>query len=133
MPVSRRKGAPGKADTLYSRLVRSRGYCEARKAHDEGLIGWHPQCSGQLETSHIAPRTYATTRTDLENALCLCSSAHRYWHTWGDSNEELTDAVYGSGHYAYIKQRARDGVAVKVDWDDRVEVLERLANERRLL
>ena len=133
MTVARAKGAKGKADRLFSLLVRDRGVCEARTAHDWGFIDWHSACVGAVVTAHIVGRGYATTRTEFDNALALCANAHLHFDSWADDKVALTDAIYGEGHYADVKRRANEGVGTKVDWKLRADTLERLAQERGLL
>lgn len=74
MPTKRRKGKPGKADKLFSELVRSKGRCEAAD-----WDGWYHVCSPQLQTCHVIGRRYAATRTDFDNAICCCASAHTHF------------------------------------------------------
>ena len=126
------KCSKGKATRLHSLLVRSRGECEAHTAHRAGAIDWHPQCSGGLECSHIISRSYAWTRTDLDNALCLCSGAHFHVGTFQKHHLELVAHVYGAGHWDVLYRRANEGVNRKFDWDDRAETLLALSITRGL-
>jgi len=59
------------ADRLFSLIVRSRGFCEAR-----GVRTLH---AGPLQCAHIIGRSYRSTRWDEENAFCLCAGCHRFW------------------------------------------------------
>lgn len=74
MSVTRRTGAPGKADYLFSLIVRSRGRCE------------YPGCTSQgpFDTAHNIPRDCSGTRCVEDNAWSLCRSHHRlvdkHWH-----------------------------------------------------
>lgn len=62
-------GAKGKADKLFSQLVRLAGYCE------------NPQCRSRsnLQCAHIYSRKFNATRTLPLNAVCLCASCHAYY------------------------------------------------------
>lgn len=59
-----------KLDTIFSALIRSKGYCE--------MCGSR---SNQLQCGHVITRANKTLRWDILNALCLCSYCHRFkWH-----------------------------------------------------
>jgi hypothetical protein len=62
------KGPKGRADRLFSQIVRARGVCQV------------PDCGetryALLQCCHIYSRTYNNTRTDETNALCMCASHH---------------------------------------------------------
>lgn len=55
-------------DLLFSKIVRNRGVCD-KCGNTTGL-----QCA------HIISRNFSATRHDLDNALCLCSGCHMFWH-----------------------------------------------------
>lgn len=56
-----------KATALHSQFVRARdGKCVRCGA-----------MTGQLQCAHIISRRYAATRTDEQNAVCLCAVCHR--------------------------------------------------------
>ena len=58
MTVAQRKGDAGKADRLFSRIIRSRGWCQ------------YPGCSssGPFETAHIIGRGASGVRCEEDNA-----------------------------------------------------------------
>lgn len=128
MPVKRRNGAKGKADRLFSQLVRSRGRCEAR---DWPLWPTPHLCSGPYETAHIYSRRYSHTRCDPDNAMCLCSSAHRYFTAnpldwavcvewWAvDTGRALYLSSANVGGWGDELRRRRDRTG-KVDWEAEV-------------
>lgn len=59
------KGDYGKATKLHSKIVRERaGQCERCGSTDN------------LQCAHIISRTRSNTRTDLDNAWCLCAKCH---------------------------------------------------------
>lgn len=122
------------ATRLHALLVRNRldGDCEARVAHRNGKIDWHRDCRGASDCSHIVPRGYSNTRTELDNGIALCREAHEYVGTHKVAHMELVEAVYGPGHWAELWVRAALTPA-KVDWVERVEVLTRLAKMKGLV
>ncbi len=70
-----------RADTAFSKVVRSVGYCESDR----------PDHKGNLQCAHIIGRSYKTIRVDRRNALCLCAGCHMYfthhpleWREWVD-------------------------------------------------
>ncbi len=80
------------ADALFSKLVRSVGYCEMA-----GTFG--TECKGVLQCSHIMSRRYQATRFARMNAICACQAHH--WRTtnypleWEDwCREQLGNAIY---------------------------------------
>lgn len=62
-------GAKGKADKLFSELVRLAGACQ------------NPRCRSRsnLQCAHIYSRKFNRTRTMPLNAVCLCASCHAYY------------------------------------------------------
>ena len=137
MTVAKRKGAQGKADRLAALLVKDRaGFrCEARLAHDQGQIDWHPEChNGPTHWAHfIGRKKSAHLRTALDNAACLCATAHADIDSFAHHKIELAEAIYGAGHYDDLYRRQRETLRQKFDWEARAETLERLAHERGLL
>ncbi len=97
------KGPKGNATRLHAQIVRARGACEACGA--EGV---------RLECAHIISRRYAHTRTDLENAVCLCSADHRYFTDYPIEFASFITRHLGQDKYdeLYKKSMRRD----KVDW-----------------
>lgn len=82
--IGRRKSSTPKmkdCDALFSKLVRSRGRCEA-----QGLDT--VKCGGMLQCAHIEGRRKMVLRYDLLNSLCLCAGHHRYYTdypiAWGE-------------------------------------------------
>ena len=59
-----RKTVIRKLDTIISKIVRQRGYCE--------------RCNrtNNLQAAHIYSRSRMSTRFDLKNILCLCPDCH---------------------------------------------------------
>ncbi len=69
MTIHRASGARGKADVLFSKIIRARAQCE-RCGESE---------YSKLECSLVMSRLYSATRTDTANAQCLCNSCHRFF------------------------------------------------------
>lgn len=67
------KTLKNKCDKLWSQIIRSRGRCEWCGAYGNGI-------RGNLEAAHIVSRTYAKTRHNLFNGICLDSACHRKAH-----------------------------------------------------
>jgi hypothetical protein len=70
------------ADKLFSELVRSKGFCEAKSYKAI-------KCAGPLQCCHLLSRRYKKIRYDFRNAICMCSSHHVFfthapdeWFVW---------------------------------------------------
>jgi hypothetical protein len=80
----RRQRPPMKAcDELFSKLIRSVGYCQLREGAPE------VECRGVLECCHIISKGYHAIRCDERNALAGCKAHHYYfthrpiqWENW---------------------------------------------------
>ena len=106
-----------KADVLYSKHIRAVGYCEAQ-GHE--MANGDTACSPKLECAHILTRSYAWTRTFMDedgnrNAVCLCSKHHR-WFTanpveWG---KWVIDNI-GADVYDVVRRRSQQ--RAKFDWE----------------
>ncbi len=84
------------ADALFSKLVRSVGYCEMAGAF--GIA-----CNGNLQCSHIFGRGARILRFERINAICACAAHHMYtthhpYHFEDWCREQLGDAVYDELH-----------------------------------
>ncbi len=105
------------ATRLHSRLVRS-------------LKGPRCQCGcGRLATdaAHIVGRTFAHTRTDLDNALALAAECHRRFTNWPDEWVVFLGQAIGMDEYERLKRKAEDGVGEKFDWFDELDRLRAIA------
>lgn len=92
------KTLENKCDTIFSKLVRKRGYCQ-----------W-PQCGKTegLQCSHIHSRTKMSVRWDLNNALSLCNGCHLYkWHKHPIDASEVAKSILGEYEYNALNIRAR--------------------------
>jgi hypothetical protein len=95
--VTRVKGDRGRADVLFSRIVRSRGTCV--------------RCGGiATDTAHIIGRRYSATRCREDNAWALCRRCHRLT---GDNPYEfmlLVNRTCGLAHYQHLRVIAEAGI-----------------------
>lgn len=109
------KGPKGKADRLFSLVVRARGECAACHATED------------LQCAHIRSRRFSWTRTLEANAVCLCRSCHMrfthdplLWVRWVDGR---------IGARAHDELRARSLSDEKLPagfWEDECARLSRL-------
>lgn len=77
-------------------------------------------------------RRYAHIRCELDNALCLCSSAHRYITSDPGAHHDLVTEIYGPDHWHDLRGRAY-GTLTKMDWHTRAAELTALADRMGLL
>lgn len=68
-----RKVLKERCDDLFSKKVRSIGYCQAEGADKK-------KCGGQLQCCHIEARDNHRLRWSPENCLCMCYTHHRTFH-----------------------------------------------------
>jgi predicted restriction endonuclease len=113
------KGAKGKATKLHALIVRAHGSC-LKCGTDQTL-----QCA------HIISRKYSWTRTDLDNAFCLCASCHAYFTDHPVDFGQFTIDQIGDDNYTALlrKRQSTD----KVDWDVEAKRLEEIARDRGLM
>ena len=106
MTQRKRQDATKRADALYSKLIRSRGWCEG--------AGYLIACKGTLQCAHIIRRRYFATRwaTNPRNALSLCAAHHFYFTNreleWRDFLE-----AYRPGRWEALREIALHGEAEK--------------------
>src|SRR3990167_10281304 len=84
------------ADELFSKIIRSKGFCE-RCGKKENL-----QCA------HILSRSYRQVRWDFGNAFCLCNGCHVYFTHHPIEFEEFVITKIGQNAYQTLRKRARD-------------------------
>lgn len=109
------KGAKGKCDKLFSRIVRSVGQCVRCGSTDN------------LQCAHIISRKYSATRTDTTNAWCLCARCHRRLTDWPREHSHFITETIGSERYEELRLKAES--VTKVDWDAEYERLKQLAKQ----
>lgn len=117
MAVKRNKGIKGKADRIFSEVVRSVGYCEAE--------GWDDiKCSQQLQCMHIISRKFNATRCDTRNAFSGCAAHHRYFTDHPLRFSRFVTTTWASKYRDVIWERSRDSsIGKQVDWEERVAFL----------
>ena len=114
------KGLRGKATVLHSKVVRSRGICEACGEQDYS----------KLQCAHIIPRRFAATRTDERNAFCLCARDHFRFTEHPDEWLAFIDQTIGREEFDRLKQKALAGVKTSEGfWRDEIERLNGLLKE----
>jgi hypothetical protein len=117
MTVARPKGHKGLADILFSRIIRSRGFCQ------------YPGCPsiGPYDTAHIIGRSASGTRCIEDNAWCLGQSHHRLVDAWWDEKHLLVMSTIGEERYRELKHLAGEHkfrpVTSAVYWAEEVDRL----------
>lgn len=92
------KGARGKATRLHSQVVRARGRCE------------NCGTTQSLQCAHIVSRRYAATRTDENNAFCLCAGCHLRFTDHPFEWVKFVLAKIGVDGYDTLRAKAEAGV-----------------------
>lgn len=116
MGVARRKGDCGKADRLFSQIIRSQGYCERCGVTDV-----------PLDTAHLVGRRFSATRCMEENARALCRSCHYLIDT---NAAEKVSLAGGLEEYDRLWRIANEPRKFgPVFWRDEVERLQARWNE----
>lgn len=98
MTVARAKGDKGRADFLFSRIVRSRGRCQ------------YPGCTSQgpYQAAHIIGRSLSGTRCIEDNAWCLCGTHHHLVDNWFMEKMGMVDATIGRERFGELEAIARE-------------------------
>ena len=93
MTIARRTGDAGKADRLFSLIVRSRGRCE------------YPGCGSQgpYDTAHLIGRALSGTRCLEDNAVCACRTHHRLIDNWWDEKALIISVTIGADRYQELR------------------------------
>ena len=113
------KGPKGKATRLHALITRAHGEC-MRCGNTHAL-----QCA------HIISRKYSWTRTDLDNAFCLCASCHMYFtDNPVDFGQFTIDQIGDDNYTALLRKRQSTD---KFDWDVEAKRLEEIARDRGLM
>jgi len=115
--IHRPKGAKGKCDTLFSKIIRSRGKCERCGDTDYA----------KLQCAHIISRRYSATRTDEDNAWSLCWTCHRRLTDWPREHSHFITETIGSEKYEELREKAE--TLTKMDWDAELVRLKERAKE----
>ena len=112
------KRLKAKADRIWSQIIRSKGFCEAREL--EG-------CLGVLNAAHIIKRDATPLRHDLENGICLCVK-HHYWFDKGIAME-VSEWFNRKFPDRWKKLKEKDYLSVGTNKVDYEEVLDKLKKE----
>jgi 5-methylcytosine-specific restriction endonuclease McrA len=104
MSIKKHKGAKGKCDALFSKIIRNTGICQRCGSRE-----W-------LQTSHIVSRRYSATRTDLKNAQCLCAKCHRFFTAHPVEFGRWIFTSVGEREYDDLKRKSE--TVTKMDWDE---------------
>lgn len=119
MSVAYGKGSKGKATRLHSLVVRQRGRCE--------------RCGStqNLQCAHIIGRKFSATRTDPENAWCLCASCHRRLTDHPDEHMAFVALTIGMDRFDELKRKALDNPRPWKEsmWQEQVEILQSMLRE----
>lgn len=118
MPIKSAKGAKVKCDVLFSKHIRSIGYCENcyKKAGEV-----------QLQCAHINSRRFSATRTLLMNAFSLCAGCHRYYTDFPREFSRFITRTWAQEYYDQVFQLSRTNT--KMDWIAQYEYLKELTKE----
>ncbi len=120
MSIARAKGPRGKADALFSKLVRSSGVC----------VGCGERDYSKLQCCHVVSRRYSATRTDIANAVVGCWVCHRRWTDHPDEWMDFVATHIGLAEYLRLKQKALEGGKFgKTFWEAEVVRLKELLKE----
>lgn len=117
MTVASAKGPKGKADKLFSLIIRSEGECQG--------------CGSAfgLQCAHIIRRHFSWTRTHLDNAWALCGDCHYKVDNYADRKMDLVERTIGLDLYFDLVRlsQCRD----KFDWIAEAARLDAIWKEMR--
>jgi hypothetical protein len=119
MAVKRYKGAKAKADLLFSKIIRSQGFCEA-----DGYA--QRECKPPLQTAHIISRKFGALFADTRNAYCLCAAHHRFFHDHPREFSRFISGTWGQNYYDQIFAKAKPTKIKEWEWQERVDFLKRI-------
>lgn len=109
------RGDKGVCTQLHSKIVRARGRC----------LKCGEQDPTKLQCAHIISRRYSHTRTDEDNAFCLCAKCHFYFTV---SPVEFAKFVFEQiGEDAYEALLRKSQLTTKMDWTQEKERLRQVA------
>lgn len=126
------------ATRLHSKIVRHNAVCEL-SSRPLGVSSRVPgDCYGPLTCAHIVRRSWAATRTDLENGIPLCSSHHSYLDLHLYDLITYVDLTRGAGTYEALQAKADAGIAATgmsplLFWRNERARLTAIAKERGVL
>jgi hypothetical protein len=115
------KAVKEEATRLHSQIVRA-------------MKGPLCQCGcGQVATdcAHIIGRTFAHTRTDIDNAYALNAKCHALFGQNHGMWMDFVDRTIGRAEYDRLWRKAQDGVSKKFDWYSELDRLKAIWQEMR--
>ena len=105
-----------KCDLLFSKIIRYPGVCE------------RCQNTVNLQCAHIISRRYSATRTNLDNAWCLCAKCHMRLTEWPREHSHFITETIGGEKYDELRQLAE--TPTKVSWEEELLRLRQVARDR---
>ncbi len=87
--------------------------------------------SDGMECSHVFSRRHRTIRWAKENAKCLCSAHHRWWHENPVDAAKWYESLVGESHLALLREK-RDSM-IKVSKDEEKLIAKHYRSELRKL
>ncbi len=88
------------------------------------------QSYSKLQAAHILSRRYAATRTDPDNAFCLCAGCHMRFTEHADEWMGFIDSTIGRPEFDRLKAKALTGVRTSESfWRAEAERLSALLKE----
>jgi len=115
--LTERKRLERKLDKAFSIHIKWKDKHECQKCGRTDLQGVSAQCS------HVVPRRYRITRWDVDNALCLCPTCHRWWHSEPCESGAWFEEKWPERHARLMEQKR---ITVKWSLDELEEMLEEL-------
>ena len=117
----KRKANMRQCDAVFSKLVRSHGYCQGQH-YISPFDGRAIECKGPLQCAHIMSRVYRATRWSWDNALCLCAAHHLWWTHHPLEWHEFVEDKIGEQAYEALRRRARQ--VTQVDYAEVLRSME---------
>jgi 5-methylcytosine-specific restriction endonuclease McrA len=114
MSIKKYKGAKGKADVLFSKIIRHNKGCQRCGSRNS------------VQCSHIVSRRFSNTRTDTDNAQALCAKCHQFFTTHPVEFGKWVFSTIGEEKYNQLKRKSE--ATTKVDWDNELARLQDIYN-----
>lgn len=118
MKLKQAKKDKGKCDIIFSKHIRSIGYCENCYKNPDQV---------QLQCAHICSRRFSATRTLLMNAFCLCAGCHRYYTDYPREFSKFITGTWAQEYYDEVFSISR--THLKMDWTEQFKYLKELTKE----
>lgn len=107
-----------KAVALAKEIVKIKSGRKCEKCGADGRIK-------QMQGSHIYPEgRYQSMSADTDNILCLCAGCHMWSNdSWHENPLESAEWFHQKYPERYAELKKRSQVAIKMDWNAKLEVL----------